>query len=403
MVQGQRLKTLEKHPQFAEAYKIAQNLNEQGYLTVFAGGCVRDSLLGLIPKDLDLATAAPPEIVERSFLRTLAVGKSFGTIVVISNGHHFEVTTFRADGPYLNGRHPSNVSFSNIEEDARRRDFTVNALFYNPLTREILDFVNGRADLEKKILRTVGDARQRFEEDHLRMLRAVRFVAQLGFDLDDLARHAIIEGRQELIKVSAERVFTEIRKLLESPFVMNGLKELLHTHLYEVCWSELAAFDPEKLRAFSLPARWEMVFAGICWLQGVRQPVSRLQAWKAPRESLKLIESLLQELELFANGASKRCERVRALGSGHYLELINLLHGILGEDQIEPWLNEYLTVASQEGTLPRPYLSGTDLKDRGIPPGPQMGRLLDEIYDAQLEGRIRSREEAIEWLARTNK
>src|SRR3569623_3460811 len=159
----------------AEAIRIVQTLVNAGHEAVFAGGCVRDMLRGGEPKDYDVATSARPEQVRKIFPNSHAVGAHFGVIIVVMDGQPFEVATFRRDGDYSDGRHPDAVEFTSAEEDAKRRDFTVNGLFYNPLKDEVIDHVGGRADLEKKILRAIGDPRQRFQEDHLRLLRAIRF------------------------------------------------------------------------------------------------------------------------------------------------------------------------------------------------------------------------------------
>ena len=215
-------------------------ISSTGHQAVLAGGSVRDALLGLNPKDLDVATSAPPELVEGTFASTLAVGKAFGTIVVIENGHNFEVTTFRTEGPYLDGRHPSMVKFSGIEEDAKRRDFTVNALFYDPLKLELYDFARGLQDLEDKCLRTVGQPAERFNEDHLRMLRAVRFVSQLGFTIEPETLAAMETLHERMRNVSSERVLNEMQKLLGGPYLRSSLQAMMQAKLHVVCWPELA-------------------------------------------------------------------------------------------------------------------------------------------------------------------
>ncbi|NJL24619.1 MAG: CCA tRNA nucleotidyltransferase [Calothrix sp. SM1_5_4] len=227
----QSLEQIHSHPAWPAAEKIFRRLNGMGHLTVFAGGCVRDSLLGVEPKDLDLATSARPEEIESCFERTLAVGKAFGTIVVVEDGHAFEVTTFRKDGPYLDARRPAHVHFSDIREDAQRRDFTVNALFYDPLKVEILDYVGGVEDLRRRVLRTVGDPFTRFAEDRLRLLRAVRFVSQLGFEVDPATLKAIRDMHDQLRGVSAERILNEVKRFLTGVHLRDGLRVLRESRL----------------------------------------------------------------------------------------------------------------------------------------------------------------------------
>src|SRR6184192_2632636 len=171
-------------PMEEAARKVVARLREDGHIAYFAGGCVRDMVRGLAPKDYDIATDARPEVVQKIFPRTYAVGAHFGVIVVLENGFQFEVATFRSDGAYLDGRHPVEVHFATAKEDAARRDFTINGMFFDPEKDEVIDFVGGRADLEARLIRAIGDPAQRFAEDRLRMLRAIRFATVLGFDID---------------------------------------------------------------------------------------------------------------------------------------------------------------------------------------------------------------------------
>src|SRR5947209_11249370 len=166
---------------------VAAHLRESGHVAYFAGGCVRDMVRGLIPKDYDIVTDARPEAVQTLFPRTFAVGAHFGVIIVVENGFQFEVATFRSDDAYIDGRHPSAVHFSSPQEDAQRRDFTINGMFYDPVADKVIDLVGGRADIEAKLVRAIGDPAQRFAEDRLRMLRAVRFARVLGYESEKQA------------------------------------------------------------------------------------------------------------------------------------------------------------------------------------------------------------------------
>src|SRR5437762_3192641 len=171
-------------PMEKSARKVAARLREQGHIAYFAGGCVRDMVRGLTPKDYDIATDARPETVQALYPRTYAVGAHFGVIIVLEDGLQFEVATFRSDDAYIDGRHPSAVHFSSPEEDAKRRDFTINGMFYDPAAEQVIDFVGGRADLEARLIRAIGEPAQRFQEDRLRMLRAARFAALLDYQID---------------------------------------------------------------------------------------------------------------------------------------------------------------------------------------------------------------------------
>jgi hypothetical protein len=197
----------------AAAVAIVQRLQKAGHSAFWVGGCVRDFLLGREPQDYDIATDARPEQVEKLFTRTVAVGKKFGVMIVLEGGHQFQVATFRAEADYQDGRHPGHVTFANAEADAQRRDFTVNGLFYDPVTEKTHDWVGGEKDLRAQIIRTIGLPPERFAEDHLRLLRAVRFAAQLGFEIEPETFAAIQRLAPKIELISAERVRDELIKL----------------------------------------------------------------------------------------------------------------------------------------------------------------------------------------------
>ena len=200
-----------------KAVSVVKTLQDAGFVAVFAGGCVRDNLLGLEPNDYDIATSATPDQVEASFANTIPVGKSFGIVVVVIDGEEFEVATFRTDGEYSDARRPDSVEFSSIEEDAKRRDFTINAIFENPVTGEILDFVGGVADLKSNVLNTVGYAKDRFKEDALRILRAARFAGRFNLSLPVGVTVDMISLADTVTKVSGERIGDELSKILTGP------------------------------------------------------------------------------------------------------------------------------------------------------------------------------------------
>ena len=192
------------------AYKVVRQLHKAGYTALFAGGCVRDRLLDRPAKDYDVVTDAVPEQVTACFRRTLQIGAQFGVVMVLTDGQQVEVATFRTEGGYQDGRHPTHVEFASATEDASRRDFTVNGMFFDPIEKEVLDFVNGRQDLEKQVLRTIGDPDERFGEDYLRMLRAVRFAVKLEFEIEPATWAAIKKHAPKITGVSAERIASEL-------------------------------------------------------------------------------------------------------------------------------------------------------------------------------------------------
>jgi hypothetical protein len=225
----------------ASARNIVQRLQSAGFEAMYAGGCVRDMLRGVPPHDYDIATSARPEQVQALFRRTVAVGAQFGVISVMINSGDFQVATFRSDGAYSDGRHPESVHFSNAEEDARRRDFTVNGLFYDPVREQLRDYVGGRADLEAKILRAIGDPEARFAEDRLRMLRAVRFATVLGFEIEPTTWTAVRKHAASIVEVSAERIRDELLKTLHPPARVRGLDLLDQSGLLNQILPEMEA------------------------------------------------------------------------------------------------------------------------------------------------------------------
>src|SRR5271170_7392604 len=221
------------------AREIVARLQHAGFAAFWVGGCVRDFLLGREPQDFDIATDAKSEQVEKIFKRTVAVGKKFGVIVVVENKHQFQVATFRAEADYKDGRRPEKVVFANAEADAFRRDFTVNGLFYDPISKKTHDWVGGEKDLRAKIIRTIGKPEERFAEDHLRLLRAIRFAAQLDFEIEPNTFAAIKSLAPKIKLISAERIRDELLKLFSPPHAARGLVLLHDSGLLEHILPEL--------------------------------------------------------------------------------------------------------------------------------------------------------------------
>lgn len=399
----QRLDLIHEHPAYPHMLKVLQALGRGGHQAVLAGGSVRDALLGRSPKDFDIATSAAPDEVERLFPATLAVGKAFGTIVVVEHGFNFEVTTFRTEGKYLDGRRPERVHFSDMSADAERRDFTVNAIFYDPVRETLFDSQGGIKDLLGKTLRTVGQPELRFAEDHLRMLRAARFVAQLGFALEPRTRAAIKQLHTKLATISSERVLHELQRLLMGPYALDGLCALQETQLCQVVWPELTDFDVRQLRSFGLFASWEVAFSAVTLLLNV-DPGPRLRAWKVSRESQKKIKAQLEGARRLLDPKSSRAMRILILGGEEFAAILLLAEGWLAVKRDAPrvrdWIDEYLSAVGPSGVLPRPFLTGEDLLKQGVSPSEQMGRFLRQLYEAQLEGLVRSRHQAFELLSK---
>jgi len=223
------------------AREIAARLRESGHIAYFAGGCVRDIVRGETPKDFDIATDARPEIVQKLFSRTYAVGAHFGVILVVENGFQYEVATFRSDDAYVDGRHPRAVHFSSPEEDAKRRDFTINGMFYDPVAEKVIDFVDGRTDITAKLVRAIGDPAQRFAEDRLRMLRAVRFATVLDYKIDEQTWNALVANAPSINQISAERIRDELVCIFLSPNRRRGWDLLDSSGLMRVILPEIEA------------------------------------------------------------------------------------------------------------------------------------------------------------------
>src|SRR4026207_378361 len=213
---------MKSSPMEKTAREVAARLRENGHIAYFAGGCVRDMVRGLVPKDYDIATDARPEVVQELFPRTYAVGAHFGVIIVLENDFQFEVATFRSDEAYIDGRHPTAVHFSSPEEDAWRRDFTINGMFYDPVAEKVIDLVGGRADIAAKLVRAIGDPAKRFAEDRLRMLRAVRFAAVLDYQIDKQTWDALVANATSIDQISAERIREELVRIFLSPNRVRG-------------------------------------------------------------------------------------------------------------------------------------------------------------------------------------
>src|SRR5271169_2810295 len=208
-----------------KALAIVQHLRARGFIAYLAGGCVRDRVLGVAAKDYDIATDARPEVVQELFDNTVDVGARFGVIIVVIDGDAFEVATFRADAPYVDGRRPSAVRFGTVEEDARRRDFTIGGMYFDPASGRIIDLVGGMRDLRAGVIRAIGDPLERFEEDRLRILRAVRFAARLDFAIEPATWAAIKRAAPSITVVSAERIGEELVMIMTEGGAVRGLDQ----------------------------------------------------------------------------------------------------------------------------------------------------------------------------------
>jgi len=427
----------------AAARSIVDRLRAKGFEALYAGGCVRDTLLGIEPHDYDVATSARPEQVEALFPRTVPVGAQFGVILVLEQGQEIQVATFRGDGAYRDGRHPESVTYTDAEGDARRRDFTVNGLFYDPVKSEVLDFVGGRDDLKVGILRAIGTPSERFSEDKLRILRAVRFATTLGFAIDPETWKALLKWTQEIHTVSAERIREELCKILLSPNRVRGFDLLEESGLLRQILPEMEAlkgcdqppeFHPEgdvfvhtrlmltmlKPDA-SLPLVLSVLFHDLGkpatrvvdetgrirfnGHEGVSSEIS-MKIMQRLRFSNEVIDAVIPAVRLhmsFKDVPNMRVATLKRMMARPTFEEELELHRVdcLASHGM---LDNHATLVARreefgrEPLIPEPLVTGHDLIAIGWKPGKRFADILQAVQTRQLEGFLKSRAEALVWL-----
>jgi tRNA nucleotidyltransferase/poly(A) polymerase len=394
-------------PQRAFAIEIVEQLRAAGFDALWAGGCVRDQLLGIEPKDYDVATSAKPDEIRTLFgrRRTLAIGASFGVITVLGPraAGQIEVATFRTDAAYSDGRHPDSVTFTTAQNDAARRDFTINGLFFDPIAGEVVDYVGGRQDLENKIVRAIGDPSARITEDKLRMLRAVRFAATFGFQIDPNTLRAIAQSAAEVTSVSPERIGMEVRRMLVDRNRVIALDMLRDANLLDYVLPEVARLEGPAwqdtrrvLAALNDPAL-PLALAALLWQ--VTLPAAVIVAGRRLRFTNKEVELaawLLRHLSVAAAAPELHWPEVqRVLVRDGARELVALLEAVAGpDDRAVAFCRERLAWPT-ERLNPLPLVDGAALIAHGLAPGPEFSRLLELVRDAQLRGEIATAAEAL--------
>ena len=426
-----------------KAIGIVKRLCNEGYESYLAGGCVRDMLLGKTPQDYDISTNAKPDEIAKIFSKTIPVGAQFGVLLVMIESEAFEVASFRHDGPYLDGRRPTHVRYGSLQEDILRRDFTINGMVYDPITGQIIDLVGGREDVERKLVRAIGNPRSRFEEDRLRMVRAVRFAASLDFTIESETFDAIRELASTVKQISWERIGEEITRILTEGGAKRGFELLDRTGLLKILLPEIEAmkgveqspdYHPEgdvfthtMLTLSHLDSPTETLAYG-CLLHDVAKPVCirrdehRLTFYGHTEKGAEMAEELLKRLKR----SRATWERVAYLVRNHLRHVqapqmrLSTLKRFLGEDGIDELLElaridalsangdlqhyrfckQKLTELEEEEIHPEPLLRGRDLIAMGFSPGPTFHIILKQVEEAQLGGELSSREEAMEWVHR---
>lgn len=415
------------------ACEVVRRLQHAGYIALWVGGCVRDIVMGRPPQDYDVATTATPEQVRTLFGRksTLAVGESFGVVIVLGSanlptGHRpqVEVATFRSEGPYADGRRPDHVQFCSPEADAQRRDFTINGMFFDPLTEQLTDYVGGKRDLEQRVLRAIGDPYHRMTEDKLRMLRAVRFAATFDFQMAPETYAAVKELSRLILVVSPERIAQELKRMLAHSNRRRAMELAADTGQLEIIFPEIFAEESQQrltwlqtltaLDSLQQP-RFEIA-AAVLWYAVPSPPDGRLKdlpEFGTVRSLCRRLRLSNYEIDLICwltqshpalddPQAVSQAQRYRLLAQPEIRDLISVQRAIRQVTQ-EPITGieeaERLLRTLPPQTIDPPALiSGRTLIDRGLAPGPIFRELLDSVRDAQLNGVISTEGEALAWL-----
>lgn len=396
------------------AVEVVRQLREAGFEAYWAGGCVRDRLLGRDAKDFDVATSATPKEIRRVFRRrrTLTIGAAFGVITVLGprEAGQIEVTTFRQDAGYSDGRHPDSVTFTSAEEDASRRDFTINGLFYDPIEDRIIDFVGGREDLDRRVIRAIGRPHERFAEDKLRMLRAIRFAACFDFHLDPATLAAVREMAEQITVVSPERIAMEMRRMLVEAARVAALRMTVESRLAAAILPELLADDRTphprfeeilaalgRLRQPGFPLALGALLSGLVDPDGAERVCRR---WRLSNNETHRACWLVEHQHALRDARRMPWSRLQPLLVADGIEdLLALCEAVTpGSDEVS--YCRTLLAQPRETLDPKPLLSGDDLLEHGVPSGPRYRWLLTRARAAQLDGEISTRQQALELVDR---
>ncbi|MDP7004931.1 MAG: CCA tRNA nucleotidyltransferase [Phycisphaerales bacterium] len=383
------------------AIDILTTLRENGFEAYFAGGCVRDRLMQITPAEYDIATSARPNDIKKIFPKARSVGEHFGVMLVVRNEFSYDVATFRSDGPYSDCRHPDKIQFSDAKHDAMRRDFTINGMFEDPIEEKIIDYVDGQMDLDNRLVRSIGNPHNRISEDHLRMLRGIRFAARFEFSIEEETGNAIRELANELSGISRERIGDEIKKMLEDQNRGVAAWELQYLGLDRIIFAEQSCMKAPT-RLGRLPASSTFSTALAAWIIDRNGSDADLHAIaKHWRSQLLLSNKVFNELEtilvlhqqLFAWDTLGTAKQKRVASSEHRTSALSIIQG---EDRAAfVYIKRRITELEKTGLAPKRFINGNDLISAGIKPPTIIGSVLEAVYDAQLEGAITTREEAI--------
>ena len=428
------IEQFEKHPQWTEVSQCLQALHAKGFKAYIAGGSVRDALLGRQANDFDIATSAIPDQIEEIFEKTIAVGKQFGVIIVPFDGFQVEIATFRKDLEYKDGRRPDAVEFSSPEEDASRRDFTVNGLFFDTSTNKVIDFVGGQDDLRGKVLRVIGEPSARFSEDYLRLLRAIRFRAQLDFAWDPATKHEVVGLNHKITNVSSERIRDELVKILKLPNAMLAMTDLLDMgYIHEIFYSFISTIQGQKnwqLDTGQFANRLQNCFAGdhrnfkrteqlISLVFGALSYSFQFTSKEERKKFLDLVGKTLQELKFsndeirFVKTFSRLVALIRSqeafqefdefifdLTNENHLRILKFLFStpVFEESEIMSLRDKIIEVFSADFIVPEALITGDDLLSLGMKQGKDFGQALKKIYIEQLNHPEKTRDDLLKSL-----
>ena len=390
-----RLKKLPS--EFQEALPILEKIRKAGYEAYFVGGSVRDAILGRPIHDVDIASSSYPEETKAIFERTIDVGIEHGTVLVLENHREYEITTFRTEDVYVDFRRPSSVTFvRSLEEDLKRRDFTVNAFALSE-EGEIIDLFNGLEDLETRILRAVGEATERFNEDALRIMRGFRFQASLGFDLEEETFKAMTDCAPLLEKISVERIFIELDKLLLAPFWRKGLEGLIASQSYQYLpLLQNSQLSLEKLFQLSMDYTFtssEQAWAALLLTMEDQAPQAFLKKWKTSRDFAKKVEQLVEIYQLRLMGSLNRRDVYRYDKSLLLsAEELRQAQGLAVDFQAIEELYDSLTIHDKHEIVVN---GGILMKEYGLKPGPGLGQVLSAVEWTIVDGELENDKEAI--------
>lgn len=432
-------------PNRKDALEIVKRLQDKGYIAYWVGGCVRDMLRGVEPEDYDVVTSATPEEVKKLFRKTVAVGESFGVVLVVMHKVPYEVATFRKDDTYSDGRRPDKVFYSTPQEDALRRDFTVNGMFYDPVANKLYDYVGGQEDLKAGVIRTIGEPKARFSEDKLRLMRAARFASLLGFKIEEDTARTIKKLAGDITVVSAERIRVELVKILTGPRPRMGMELLSEHGILKHILPEVEAmrgvsqppeFHPEgdvwthtMLMLEKMKPYPEVELALAVLLHDVGKPLTYseserirfdghaqvgaetalniMRRLRFSKREQDLVESLVKEhlkfmeVRKMRTSTLKRFMRIDRFDLHLELHRLDCLasHGNLDNyNFVKAKMAEFEALEKEEALRPPPLITGHDLIRLGLKPGPKFKEILEAVEDAQLENIVTNRKEALKFV-----